>query len=127
VKPSAVLVEGIFTDIEGTNMNMKVREKYGENDQYLRDVLIHQKAKNQQNTVVISAKEGEFISNKDSELLKLVLYNGYYYEEILLQKPEDIKKQPFASASFDTYIKFIDLSSLDEIDLEEQSRLLPIK
>ena len=123
VKPSAALVEGIFTDIEGTNMNMKVREKYGENDRYLRDVLIHQKAKNQQNTIVISAKEGEFISNKDSELLKLVLYNGYYYEEILLQKPEDIKKQPFARASFDTYIKFIDLSSLDEIDLEEQSSI----
>lgn len=123
VKPSAALVEGIFTDIEGTNMNMKVREKYGENDRYLKDVLIHQKAKNQENTVVISAKEGEFISNKDSELLKLVLYNGYYYEEILLKDPEDIKKQPFARASFDTYIKFIDLSSLDEIDLEEQSSI----
>lgn len=123
VKPSAALVEGIFTDIEGTNMNMKVREKYGENDRYLRDVLIHQKAANQQNTVVISAKEGEFISSKESELLKLVLYNGYYYEEILLKKPEDIKKQPFARASFDTYIKFIDLSSLNEIDLEEQSSI----
>ena len=36
----------------------------------------------------------------------------------MLQKPEDIKKQPFARAAFDTYIKFIDLSSLDEIDLE---------
>ncbi|MEK9751437.1 MAG: LptF/LptG family permease [Flavobacteriaceae bacterium] len=123
VKPSAALVEGIFTDIEGTNMNMKVREKYGENDRYLRDVLIHQKAANQQNTVVISAKEGEFISSKESELLKLVLFNGYYYEDILLKKPEDIKKQPFARASFDTYIKFIDLSSLNEIDLEEESSI----
>ena len=89
VKPSAAIVEGIFTDIENTDMTIKVGQKYGNNDRLLKDVLIHQKSENQQNTVVISATSGEFISNQNSNLLELVLYDGYYYEEILPSKAKD--------------------------------------
>ena len=45
VKPAAVIVEGVFSDIEGTDMNMKVAQKSGDKDQYLNDVIIHQKSK----------------------------------------------------------------------------------
>ncbi len=123
VKPSAAIVEGIFTDIENTDMTIKVGKKYGDNDRLLKDVLIHQKSENQQNTVVISATSGEFISNQNSNLLELVLYDGYYYEEILPSKAKDRENHPFARANFDTYIKYIDLSSLNEIDLDKESSI----
>ncbi len=123
VKPSAAIVEGIFTDIENTDMTIKVGQKYGDNDRLLKDVLIHQKSENQQNTVVISATSGEFISNQNSNLLELVLYDGYYYEEILPSKAKDRENHPFARANFDTYIKYIDLSGLNEIDLDKESSI----
>ncbi len=123
VKPSAAIVEGIFIDIENTDMTIKVGKKYGDNDRLLKDVLIHQKSENLQNTVVISATSGEFISNQDSNLLELVLYDGYYYEEILPSKAKDRENHPFARANFDTYIKYIDLSSLNEIDLDKESSI----
>lgn len=123
VKPSAAIAEGIFTDIENTDMTIKVSEKYGENDRLLTDVLIHQKSANQQNTVVISAKRGEFISNKSSNLLELVLYDGFYYEEIIPSKVGDRDQHPFAKATFDTYVKYIDLSSLDQVDLNKESSI----
>jgi lipopolysaccharide export system permease protein len=123
VKPSAAIVEGIFTDIENTDMTIKVGQKYGDNDRLLKDVLIHQKSENQQNTVVISATSGEFISNENSNLLELVLYDGYYYEEILPSKAKDRENHPFARANFETYIKYIDLSSLNEVDLDKESSI----
>ena len=123
VKPSAAIVEGIFTDIENTDMTIKVGRKYGDNDRLLKDVLIHQKSENQQNTVVISATSGEFISNENSNLLELVLYDGYYYEEILPSKAKDRENHPFARANFNTYIKYIDLSSLNEVDLDRESSI----
>jgi len=123
VKPSAAIAEGIFTDIENTDMTIKVGQKYGDNDRLLKDVLIHQKSENQQNTVVISATSGEFISNENSNLLELVLYDGYYYEEILPSKAKDRENHPFARANFDTYIKYIDLSSLNEVDLDKESSI----
>jgi lipopolysaccharide export system permease protein len=86
-------------------------------------VLIHQKSENQQNTVVISATSGEFISNENSNLLELVLYDGYYYEEILPAKAKDRENHPFARANFDTYVKYIDLSSLNEVDLDKESSI----
>lgn len=123
VKPSAAIAEGIFTDIENTEMTIKVSEKYGENDRLLKDVLIHQKSASQQNTVVISAKRGEFISNKSSNLLELVLYDGFYYEEIIPAKVSDRESHPFAKATFNTYVKYIDLSSLDQVDLTKESSI----
>ena len=45
LKPAAVIIEGAFCDIEGTDMNIKVGRKYGDNDQFLEDIIIHQKSK----------------------------------------------------------------------------------
>ena len=123
VKPSAAINEGVFTDIEGSAMNIKVEEKYGENDRYLRDVIIHQKSESDINTTVIRAEQGEFISTKGSDILQLVLYNGDYYEEIIPKKGKEKQKQPFASANFKTYIKNIDLSTLNDMDLERENNI----
>ena len=120
LKPTAVIVEGVFTDIQGSNMNIKVEKKSGPNDRYLEDVIIHQKSsKNQQNTTVIRAKNGELISSKDADLIQLILRDGYYYEEVQPNKVSEKRKRPFARAYFDTYTKNIDVSSLNNNDLTE--------
>ena len=121
LKPTAVIVEGVFTDIQGSDMNIKVEKKSGPDDQYLEDVIIHQKAANQQNTTVIRAKNGELISSKTSDLIQLILYDGYYYQDVQPTKPKEKRKRPFARAYFDTYTKNIDVSSLNDKDLEKET------
>lgn len=121
VKPAAVIVEGVFSDIEGTDMNMKVAKKYGENDRFLEDVIIHQKGRNGQNTTVIKAEKGELISSEASNIIQLVLYDGYYYEEMQPKSNKDRAKQPFTRAKFGVYENNIDISSLNDQNIEEES------
>ena len=120
VKPAAVIVEGVFSDIEGTDMNMKVSKKSGDNDQFLTDVIIHEKT-NAINTTVIKAKEGELISSEDSDIIQLVLKDGYYYQQMIPRSGKNKRKHPFARANFETYTKNIDVSSLNDQDLEAES------
>ncbi|MET1259562.1 LptF/LptG family permease [Flagellimonas sp. DF-77] len=127
VKPAAVIVEGVFSDIEGTEMNMKVAKKSGENDRFLEDVIIHQKSQTKLNTTVIKAKTGELISSEDSDIIQLVLNDGHYYEEVQSKSSKDQKKQPFTRAEFETYIKNIDISALNNQDIEKESDIVTDK
>ena len=121
VKPAAVIVEGVFSDIEGTDMNMKVAKKYGENDRYLEDVIIHKKGKNNINTTVIKAKTGELVSSEDSDIIQLVLNDGHYYEESQPKAAKEKRKHPFTRSKFEVYINNIDVSSLNDQNIEEES------
>ncbi len=121
VKPAAVIVEGVFSDIEGSDMNIKVEKKYGEKDRFLEDVIIHQKSKSAINRTVIRAKTGELISDEESDIIQLVLNDGHYYEDVDPKSRDDKKKHPFAKAEFETYIKNIDISSLNDLDVEKES------
>jgi lipopolysaccharide export system permease protein len=120
VKPAVAIVEGVFSDFEGADMNIKVDEKYGENDRFLRNVTIHIKTKTKVNSTVIKAKTGELKSSEDSDILQLVLYEGHYYEDLNKTSSKDKKKYPFANADFETYTMNIDLSEFNNVDLEEQ-------
>ncbi len=120
VKPAVAIVEGVFSDFEGADMNIKVDEKYGENDRFLRNVTIHIKTKTKVNTTVIKAKTGELKSSEDSDILQLVLYEGHYYRDLDKTSNKDKKKYPFANANFETYTMNIDLSEFNNIDLEEE-------
>jgi lipopolysaccharide export system permease protein len=121
VKPAAVIVEGVFSDIEGTDMNMKVGKKSGDNDQFLEDIVIHQKSETKVNTTVIKAKRGELISSEESDIIQLVLYDGHYYEELKPKKRESERKHPFNRSEFAVYTKNIDISSLTNTNIEEES------
>nr|WP_282116650.1 LptF/LptG family permease [Cellulophaga baltica] len=118
VKPSTAIVEGAFSDLEGTNMNMKVDRKYGDNDRFLENVIIHKKSNNSINNTVIKAKTGELVSSEGSDILKLVLRDGHYYEDIEKKKTSENKKYPFAKSSFEVYTINQDISKLD-VNLEE--------
>ena len=112
MKPAMAIAEGQFSDV-GT-YNIKVDKKSGENGNFLTGVTIHKKTNFYDGSKnVIKSKTGELISNEKSNILKLVLNDGYYYEDIVPKKYEERKKLPFAKSSFKKYIINIDLSKLN--------------
>ncbi|RYC52826.1 permease [Flagellimonas olearia] len=125
VKPAAAITEGVFSDFEGTGegMNIKVERKYGEQDRFLDNVVIHKKTNQNVNNTVIKAKGGELISSEDSDIIQLVLKDGNYYEELVPKDSKEKRKQPFAKAHFETYTINIDISELNNQDLEEDGNI----
>ncbi|MEY8021682.1 LptF/LptG family permease [Muriicola sp. SD30] len=117
VKPAAVIEEGVFSDFEG--MNIKVDNKFGNNDKYLQNVIIHKKSNLQKNNTVIKANSGELISSEESDIIQLVLSDGYYYEELVPKASDERKRHPFAKANFETYIINIEIPENTQ-DLEEE-------
>jgi len=107
LKPAAVIVEGVFSDFEGRNI--KVDRKFGENDRFLENVIIHEKSGMQKNVTVIKAAEGELISGEGSEIIQLVLRNGHYYNDVVSRSGANNDAFPFARADFDTYIMNIEV------------------
>jgi len=121
IKPAMLLAEGQFNSV-GT-YNIKFAEKYGDRDQFLKDVTIHLKGNDgRTNATVIKSKTGELASDEDSNVLKLILSDGHYYSDFL---PEDRKarnRKPFAKSTFETKIINIDLSKINNVDFDEQSQ-----
>lgn len=125
VKPAAAITEGVFSDFEGTGqgMNIKVDKKYGEQDRFLDNVIIHKKTKQNINNTVIKAKSGELISSEESDIIQLVLKDGHYYEDVVKKNAKERRKQPFAKSNFETYTINIDISELNNQDLEEDQNI----
>ena len=119
-KPAMAIAEGQFNDVGF--YNIKVNKKSGENGNNLTGVTIHEKSNyNGENKTVIKAKKGKLVSNEKSSILKLVLDDGYYYQDVTPKKFEDRAKLPFVKASFNTHIINIDLSELNKTDTESES------
>jgi lipopolysaccharide export system permease protein len=125
VKPAAAITEGVFSDFEGTGegMNIKVDKKYGEQDRFLDNVIIHRKTDQNINNTVIKAKSGELISSEESDIIQLLLKDGNYYEELVSKDPKEQRKKPFAKADFGTYTINIDISELNDQDMEEDQNI----
>tara|TARA_B110000090_G_scaffold192965_1_gene226855 strand:+ start:1807 stop:3720 length:1914 start_codon:yes stop_codon:yes gene_type:complete len=123
VKPAMAIAEGQFNQLN--DINIKVSEKSGDNGQYLKDVIIHQKKGSVTgNYTVIKSNTGEFISDESSNVLQLVLIDGNYYDEI---QPADYtkrtKNKPQVKSTFEKYIINIDLSKFNDIDFESQDKV----
>lgn len=113
-KPAMAIAEGQFSEIG--NYSIKVDKKSGENGNSLTGVTIHKKSDQGIGVnTVIRAKKGELVSSEDSNILKLVLFDGYYYEDIIPKKYEERKNIPFAKASFKKDIINLDLSILNKV------------
>jgi len=122
VKPSMAIAEGQFNEIESTPYNIKVEKKSGEKGQFLETVVIHKKATDgRKNATTITAKNGELVSSENSNVLKLILYDGHFYEDVYPRKLKERKKYPFAKSSFETYTMNIDLSNLNTVDIDDKS------
>ena len=118
VKPALAIAEGQFSQV-GT-YNIKVEKKSGDNGKFLTGVTIHQLSSlGAGSNTVIKAKNGELISNEHSNILKLVLKDGNYYEDIIPKNFADRNKLPFAKSEFKRYVINIDLSKLNNANVNE--------
>lgn len=118
VKPALAIAEGQFSQVG--SYNIKVDKKSGENGKYLKGITIHQLSDlGAGSNTVIKAKNGELISSENSNILKLVLKDGNYYQDIIPKKFEERSKVPFAKSEFKKYVINIDLSKLNSANLDE--------
>jgi len=118
LKPTLSIREGIFNDIG--NMNIKVSRKYGDNEQYLEDIILHNISDDEINRLVIKAESGE-VRNENDNYLQLILKNGNRYEDVVGSTAADKQKYPHTRASFEEYILNIDISDFNNVDLEEET------
>ncbi len=117
VKPAMAIAEGQFSEVG--NYTIKVEKKSGEKGNHLTGVTIHRKLDNGEgSTTVIKAEKGELVSSESSNTLKLVLTNGNYYEDIIPNKYEERNKIPFAKGTFKSDVINIDLSKLNQSNME---------
>lgn len=120
-QPALALVPGTFnTEIPG--YSIKFAEKYGKDDNLLKDVQIYYDLdKGNANTKVIKAKNGEISTEKGSKYMTLVLKDGYHYDELINKKKpyREQQKMPATKAHFDEYIVNIDISKLSNIDTKD--------
>ena len=120
VKPALAVAEGQFSEVGP--FNIKVEKKSGSKGNELQGVTIHKKSVNNNGiSNVIKAERGQLLSSENSNILQLVLYNGYQYEDVIPKKYEDRKKLPFAKSAFKKYTMNLDLSKLNNVDVEETS------
>ena len=123
VKPAMAIAEGQFNQLN--DINIKVAEKSGENGEFLKDVIIHQKKGTfTGNFTVIKANTGEFISDETSDILQLVLFDGNYYDEIQSKDyTTRTKNRPQVKSTFEKYIINIDVSQFNDIDFESKETI----
>ena len=118
IKPALAISEGVFNDLGESNI--KVQDKYGPNDRFLTDVIIHQKQPDLKNTTVVKSEKGELKNADFSDGIQLVLINGNRYEELKPKRANRRKKRyPHSRVSFGTYTMNIDLRDFNNVDLNE--------
>ncbi|WP_334058099.1 LptF/LptG family permease [Polaribacter sp. P097] len=119
-KPALALVPGSFNaDIPG--YQIKFDEKYGEEENLLKKVLIYDLTSNRGNQKVITAESGKIVTEEGSRYMTFILYNGNYYEEHVKSARTTIKRKKMAasSATFKEYEFNIDIGdTLDEGQLD---------
>lgn len=118
LKPAMAIAEGQFNDVG--NINIKVGKKSGDRGQYLEDVVIHKKpASGIGNNTVITSMTGELVSSEESDIIKLILEDGWYYEDVTKKDYKERQKRPFAKSEFKKYTINIDINQ-EDIDLEQK-------
>lgn len=119
-EPGLALVPGTFNN-EIPGYSIKFDEKYGEDDNLLKKVLIYKIESDNKNNKIITAERGEIVSEEGSRYLTLVLYNGYYYENIIGKRNsrKDRERVPFSKAHFDEYKVNIDVSTIGNFDPDD--------
>ena len=118
LKPTLSIREGIFNDIG--DLNIKVSRKYGDNEQFLEDIILHSISEDEINRIVVKAETGE-VRNLNDNYLQLVLKNGNRYEDLNPSSAAEKQKYPHSKASFDEYILNIDISDFNNVNLDEEN------
>lgn len=133
-KPAMALVPGSFNaDIPG--YQIKFDEKYGEEENLLKNVLIYDLTSNNGNQKVITAERGKIITEEGSRYMTFILNDGNYYEEHVKTARSQSKreKMPASSAIFEEYKFNIDIGNLmnegdmDSINFKSLPQMFSLK
>ncbi|MGS0747204.1 LptF/LptG family permease [Halpernia sp. GG3] len=119
-KPALNFTPGQFID-QIPGFQVKFDKIIGEKGEDIQGVFVHKKANSFENQQSIVAKRGKFSPGKDKNYLKLVLYDGYVYEDEISNKDyKERLKQPDQSIKFDTLVSHFDISELIKSAIEDQ-------
>ncbi len=119
-KPALNFTPGVFID-QMSGFSVKFDKITGENKQNLEGVFLHKNANSYENQQTIIAKSGRFAKAPDPNYLKLVLYNGYIYEDDIANKAyNDRLNQPNQSIKFDSLAFHIDISDIINKAIESE-------
>jgi lipopolysaccharide export system permease protein len=98
-KPAMAIAAGQFNDLG--NVNIKVDKKTGDKGQYLDNVTMHVKSSSgYENKTVIRSINGELETDETSNILKLHLFDGNYYEDVTAKTYSEAKKASVYQGSF---------------------------
>ena len=119
-KPALALIPGRFnSDIPG--YLIRFDDKYGKNKNKLKNILIYDLTAHKGNVKSITAKDGEITTQEGSKYMTFILHNGYYTEDVGKKVNSIVKnRMPFTKSNFKDYTVNIDISALDNVDLEEE-------
>lgn len=116
-KPLLALVPGAFnTDLPG--FHIKFDEKFGENDDQLKNVIIYDLSARKGNVKIITAKTGKIINPEGQRYMTLILYDGYFFEDHV--KARDKNNMPASTADFKEHTIIIEMPN---DDLKEDGNL----
>lgn len=119
-KPALNFTPGQFIN-QITGYQVKFDKVYGENGKYIEGVFVHKSSNYFDNQQSIIAEKGRFEDAENKNYLKLVLFNGYIYEENQKNKSyRERIKQPDQAIKFDTMVYHFDISELIDKALEKE-------
>ena len=132
-KPALALIPGSFNS-DLPNYQIKFDEKYGEEKNLLKNVLIYDLSSRKGNQKVITAERGKIISEEGSRYMTFILFDGFYYEDHTKTTRSRAKKEkmPASQATFKEYEFNIDISdivgdgALDEERFKNNFKMLRI-
>ncbi len=119
-QPALALVAGGF-NTEIPNFQIKFDEKYGEENNLLKNVVIYDLSKRQGNNKIITAENGEITSKKGSRYMTLKLKNGHFFEHHIPENYKKRKRMPASYADFDEYTINVDVSKFMDDDLSKEN------
>lgn len=119
-KPALNFTAGQFINsLPGASV--KFDKIHGENGEHLDGVFIHKDANSFEDQRTIIAKKGEFVPAENKNYLKLVLYNGYIFEDNLQDRDYNERlRQPGQAIKFDSLVQHFDVSDVINKAIEEE-------
>ncbi len=116
--PKMLITEGQFNKV-GNSFTIKVEEKYGDEENLLRDITVFL-TENRKNKTVIKAETGKLIASKETNTLQLILNDGNFYDDQYPKDPKKKKRNQHVKSSFKKYTKNFDLSALNKTKETEE-------
>lgn len=119
-KPAINFTPGQFIDtLPGATV--KFDEISGENGEFLKGVFVHKVANSYEDQRTIIAKRGKFTPASNKNYLKLVLYDGYIFEDNIQDKNyQERLRQPGQAVKFDSLVQHFDVSDVINKAIEEE-------